>query len=304
MRACTYLLTAAAALSLCGGSAEGGGRPVRHRIMVSEYGTGPNRFLELDEEGRPVWEHRPPSISVIFQPLANGNVLYAYGGRPTGGQEVDRQGRVVWSYVSACPQALGCRRLKNGNTLLAEQGPPRAVEIDPGGKVVRTTPLTTCVEGYHLQVRNLHRLPNGNILAAHEGEGAVREVDPAGKVVWEFTGVTNAGDCLRLKNGNTVIACGTQKRVIEVTPDKRIVWEFGAPDAPELNLTWISSVQRLKNGNLVVGNFLRGAEGRGAHAFEVTRDKKVVWAFADHALVKSLAVVRVLDDDPRRLEDP
>ena len=136
------------------------------------------------------------------------------------------------------------------------------------------TPLTTSQQGYHLQVRNIHKLPNGNILAAHEGEGAVREVTADGTVVWEYTGVENAGDALRLPNGNTLISCGTQKRVIEVTPDKGIVWQFTAQDAPELNLTWISSIQALSNGNLLVGNFLRGQEGKGAHAFEVTRDKK------------------------------
>jgi outer membrane protein assembly factor BamB len=145
-------------------------------------------------------------------------------------------------------------------------------------------------------VRNVHKLPGGNILAAHEGEGAIREVDADGKGVWEHTKVDNAGEALRLANGNTLIACGTQKRVIEVDPKGKVVWEFGARDAPELNLTWVSSLQVLKNGHYVVGNFLRGQEGKGAHAFEVTRDKKVVWAFRDHDLVKSLTTVRVLDD--------
>jgi hypothetical protein len=50
--------------------------------------------------------------------------------------------------------------------------------------------------------------------------------------------------------------------VIEVTPDKRIVWEFGASDAPELNITWVSSIQQRKNGNLIIGDFLRGQEGK------------------------------------------
>ena len=63
-----------------------------------------------------------------------------------------------------------------------------------------------------------------------------------------------------------------------------------------MNLTWVTSLQVLKNGNYVVGNFLRGQEGKGAHAFEVTRDKKVVWTFADHKLAKSITTVRVLDD--------
>lgn len=272
-----------------------GAESIRHKILFFEYGKGPNRLLELDESGKVVWEHKPPSISVIFEVLPGGNLLYAYGGKPTGVREVTRKGEEVWNYVSKCPQVLGCNRLANGNTLIAEQGPCQAVEVDPKGNVVRITPLTTSEKGYHLQVRNIHKLPNGNILAAHEGEGAAREVDPEGKVVWEYKGVENAGDAQRLPNGNTLISCGTQKRVIEVTPDKKIAWEFGPGDAPELNITWVSSIQVLPNGNIVVGNFLRNQEGKGAHAFEVTRDKKVVWKWADHKLISSLTTVRVVD---------
>jgi outer membrane protein assembly factor BamB len=269
---------------------------VKHRIMFAEYGKGPNRLVELDADGKLVWEHKFPSIAVIFQVLPDGHLLYAYGGKPTGVQEIDHDHKVVWNYESKCPQVLGSERLANGNTLLGEQGPARAVEVNPKGEILRATPLTTSEAGYHLQVRNLHKLKNGNILAAHEGEGAVREVDPAGKVVWEYRGVENAGEALRLENGNTLISCGTQKRVIEVTPEGMIAWEFAAKDARGLNLTWVSSLQVLKNGNIIVGNFLRGQEGKGAHAFEVTRDKKIVWTFADHAIAKSITTVRVLDD--------
>jgi PQQ-like domain len=272
------------------------GEPVKHRIMFAEYGKGPNRLVELNADGKLVREYRFPSISVIFQPLADRHVVYAYGGKPTGVQEIDGDGKVTWNYESKCPQVLGCRRLANGNTLVAEQGPCRVVEVDRNGKVVHTTPLATSEAGYHLQVRNVHKLDNGNILAAHEGEGAAREYDPAGKVVWQFTKVENCGDALRLANGNTIVSCGTQKRLIEVTPEGKIVWEFGTNDAPELNLTWVTNIQLLKNGHYVVGNFLRGQEGKGAHAFEVTREKKVVWTFADHKLAKSITTIRVLDD--------
>ncbi len=289
----TTLLFTMLALSLChAGAAES---IIQHRLLFFEYGKGPNRLIELDANGKVVWEHQPPSIAVIFQVLPNGNVLYAYGGKPTGVREITRKGVEVWNYVSKCPQVLGCERLNNGNTIVAEQGPCQAVEVNPKGEIVRTTPLTTSHESYHLQVRSVHKLANGNILAAHEGEGAVREVDVTGKVVWEYTGVENAGDAQRLPNGNTLISCGTQKRVIEVTPDKQIAWQFTTADAPELNLTWASSIQRLKNGNTVIGNFLRGQEGKGAHVFEVTRDKKVVWKWDAHSSIKSLTTVRVLD---------
>ncbi len=270
--------------------------PIRHRLLLTEYGKGPNRFVELDAEGRIVWEFKPPSITVIFQVLPNGNILFGYGGQPTGVREITSRGETVFDYVSSSHQVFGCERLPNGNTLVAEQGPCQAVEVNRTGEIVHVTPLITQLKEFHLQVRNVHKLPNGNILAAHEGEGVIREVDPSGKLVWEYSGVENAGDAQRLPNGNTLISCGTQKRVIEVTPNKQIVWEFGAADAPDLNLTWISSIQRLRSGNLLVGNFLRGQEGKGAHAFEVTRDKKVVWKWEDHRDVKSLTTVRVLGE--------
>jgi hypothetical protein len=42
---------------------------------------------------------------------------------------------------------------------------------------------------------------------------------------------------------------------------------------------------------------LRGQEGKGAHVFEVTRDKQVVWTFADHARFKSITTVRAVDGE-------
>ena len=277
-------------------SAETASSPVKRRLLLTEYGKAPNRFVELDGDGKLVWEFRPPSTAVIFHVLPSGNILFGYGGQPTGVREITSRGNTVFDYVSSSRQVFGCERLANGNTLVAEQEPCQGVEVNPQGKIVRVTPLTTLEKGFHRQVRNIHQLPNGNILSAHEGEGAVREVDSTGKVVWEYTGVTNAGEAVRLPNGNTLICCGTQKRLIEVTPEKAVAWEFKAEDAPDINLTWVSSLQLLRNGNLLVGNFLRGQEGKGAHVFEVTRDKQVVWQWADHALIKSLTTVRALGE--------
>src|ERR1700743_1358536 len=97
--------------------------PIKHRLVFFEYGNTQNRLVELDPDGKLVWEHKPPSVAVIFQPLANGNIGYAFGGNPTGVVEIDRQQKPVWTYLSKCPQVLGFQRLPSGNTLLAEQGP-------------------------------------------------------------------------------------------------------------------------------------------------------------------------------------
>jgi hypothetical protein len=283
-------------LVFIGASTARAAEPIKHRIMIAEY-ADQHRLVEIDREGKVTWEYAPPGLCVIFHPLANGNVVYAYGGNPTGVAEVNRDKKIVWNYVSKCPQVLGCEREANGSTLVGEQGPCRAVEVDPAGKVVATTPLICHSEAFHTQLRNLHKLPSGNILSAHEADSAIREVTPLGKLVWECDHVENTGEALRLPNGNTLIAGATSKRLFEVTPKGEIVWEFSAKDAPELNMTWIASLQILKNGHIVVGNFIRGSEGKGVHAFEVTRDKKIVWTFADHKLAKTITMVRVLDDE-------
>ena len=263
-------------------------QPIKHRIMVCEY-SDVHRLVEVSSDGKLVWEHKFPSVAVCFRIRPNGNIVFADGGHPTGVIEVTHDHKTVFDYRAPCEQVLCCDLLASGNILLAEQGPCQAVEVNHQGKVVATVKMrTSCVR----------QLDNGHVLACHEVEGVVREYDRGGKMVWEYPGVAFTYEALRLPSGNTLIGCGTQKRIIEVTPEKRIVWQLMPEDAPELNLAWITSLQVLKNGNFVIANFLRGHEGRGAHAFEVTHDenKKIVWKFADHRLVKSITMVHVLDE--------
>jgi len=83
-----------------------------------------------------------------------------------------------------------------------------------------------------------------------------------------------------------VITTGDKKTIVEVTPEGTVAWEFKASDAPETLLTFFTSLQQLRNGNLVVGNWTRAENLPGVHAFEVTHDsaKKVVWKFENHGL--------------------
>jgi hypothetical protein len=86
---------------------------------------------------------------------------------------------------------------------------------------------------------------------------------------------------LRLANGNTLIATGNGHGVIEVTPDKKIVWQLKQNDLPGIQLAWVTTVQRLPNSNLVIGNCHAGA--KNPQIIEITHDdkKKVVWSFRD-----------------------
>jgi hypothetical protein len=267
--------------------------PVKHHLMAIEY---PGRLVEISDTGQKLWEHQTPSLTVMFNVLPNGNVFFPHGGDKRGAQEVDKQHQVVWSYTSPAGELLGGERLANGNSLLGEGGPPKALELDPAKAVVRSIAVTTTETAAHGQIRHLHRLANGNVLLALEGEGVAREVDAAGKMVWEYKGVPRIHEAIRLPSGNTLIGGGDAKRVLEVTPAGQVAWEFGAADAPELGIAFIASVQVLKNGDLLVCNWLGANGGNGVHAFQVTRAKKVVWKLDDHELLKSATTVTALDD--------
>jgi hypothetical protein len=280
------------------GSAGMGGAPVdpgpiKHHVMAIEY---PGRLVEISADGALLWEHQTPSLTVMFNVLPNGNVFYPHGGEQRGAEEVDKNKTVVWSYDSPAGELLGGERLPNGNTLLGEGGPAKALELDPAKQVVRSINVSTTTTAAHGQIRHIHRLANGNVLVALEGEGAAREIDATGATVWEYTGVTAIHEAVRLPNGNTLIGGGESKRVIEVTSGGEIAWEFNATDGPELGLAWITSVQPLKNGNILVCNWVGANGGAGVHAFEVTREKKVVWKLDDHQLLKSATSVYALDD--------
>ena len=52
--------------------------------------------------------------------------------------------------------------------------------------------------------------------------------------------------------------------------------------------------QRLPNGNTVITAYGQKDPAK-CRIFEVTRDKKVVWKYDDHSIIKSLTTVRAID---------
>ena len=128
--------------------------------------------------------------------------------------------------------------------------------------------------------------------------GKVCVVEPDGKKVWSFKvpggGVTHSA--ARLANGNTLIACGDSGEpcLVEVSPEGQIVWEVSNKDVPGQPLKFLTGFQKLPNGNVLVSNWLgHGHFGEAPHLLEITREKKVVWTYADHRTFKTVATVQV-----------
>lgn len=276
------------------------------------------RLAVIGEDGKTEWECRIGPLHDL-QWLENGNLLMQRSW--TQVVELERtKGEVVWEYDATRSPGNADRpieihafqRLENGNTMIAESGPGRIVEVDPTGAIVHELALTLDHPHPHRDTRLARKLANGNYLVAHEGDGRIREYSPDGTVVWDYEvplfdreprdghGPECFGNkcfsALRLANGNTLIGTGNGHSVLEVTPGREIVWSLHQHDLPGITLAWVTTLQVLPSGNIVIGNCHAGADN--PQLVEITRDKQVVWTFRDHERFgDSLTNSRILSVD-------
>jgi outer membrane protein assembly factor BamB len=271
----------------------------QHQMLVADSSS--ERIAIIDEAGKTHWEMKIGPLHDLHM-LDNGHVLLQTDWHTI--VEVDPQTNArVWEYDSATAggnagraiEVHAFQRLANGHTMIAESGVPRVIEVDQAGKIVHEVPLSVAHSHPHRDTRLVRQLDNGNLLVCHEGDGVVREYAPNGKTVWEYAvplfdrepadghGPEAYGNqcfaAIRLANGNTLLTTGNGHRVLEVNREKEIVWQLQQADLPNITLAWLTTVQQLPNGNLVIGNCHAG-EGQ-PQVLEITRDKQVVWTFQD-----------------------
>ena len=264
-----------------------------HPFVCTDYTQG--KVFVVSAEGKVTWEYPAKDCNDVWV-LPNGNFLFNTG---HGVVEVTRGKRVVFSYESAS-DIYACQRLKNGNTFIGECSSGRLLEVAPDGKVVKEVRLLPEGQsGGHAYMRNARRLDNGHYLVAHYGLDVVREYDADGKMVREIPAAGGPHSVIRLPNGNTLVACADRKggpQVFEIDPAGKIVWQVGASDLPGISLKFMTGLQRLPNGNTIMTNWLGHNQfGQAPHIIEITPDKKVVWTFADHATMRTVSSIQLLD---------
>lgn len=269
------------------------------RVLAADYST--KRIAIVSERGEVLWEHKIDNIHDLHH-LPDGNILFQTS--MTRLLEVDpKTNKTAWEYDAQKSngnegkrvEVHAFQRLPGGLTMIAESGVGRIIEVDGAGKIVRQIRLKVAKNDPHRDTRLVRKLDNGHYLVAHEGDGAVREYDGEGNVLWDFPvpmfgkqprgghGPEAFGNAVfaavRLKNGNTLIATGNGHSVLEVTPAKKIVWEVHQDDLSGVKLAWVTTLQVLPNGNVIIGNCHAGPNN--PQLVEVDRDKKVVWTFRD-----------------------
>lgn len=269
------------------------GELIRHSFFVA----GPTFTGIIDEEGREAWNAGRAAARDGFV-LPNGNILIAWTDEV---KEFTRDKQIVFRYAkSPANKEIGTvQRLENKHTLITELGTqPRLLEVDVDGKIIVEVPLLPETENAHMQTRMARKLDGGNYLVPHLLAFKVKEYTPEGKVAKTFaTDLPELGGkgaenwpftAIRLKNGQTLVTLTHGNKVVEFDAEGKVVWLVSNQDLEGKPFADPCGAQRLPNGNTVIGSY--GATGP-IKAFEVTREKKLVWTYTGPHKVHEIQVL-------------
>jgi hypothetical protein len=274
---------------------------VAHRVLSSVSDKGLLALVTAD--GQIEWQLDVLSLGGEANDawaLPSGNIVFAY---KQGAREITAAKQTVWNYAApAGSEVHSCQPLSNGNYLLGEAhdgGLGYLREIDAMGKVVSTVTLNVGAGiGAHGQFREVRKTPQGTYLVTYLQLDKAMEFDATGKMLRTFP--CGSFVAVRLPDGNTLISCGDAHRVIEVDPQNKVVWEVTENEIAGNKLGFAAGVQRLANGNTVICNWPGhfGTDPREPQAFELTRDKKLVWEL-QNAQLGWTSNVEVLDPEAK-----
>ena len=239
--------------------------------------------LEVDWQGRVLWEVRHPDHHHDARKLKNGNVLLL-SLRPLP-DDIARRVRGGLPGTEAKGDVIYADYLVEMTTAGEAVWEWRSWEhLDP-----ETHPLTFPDHRAEWTHGNtVAETDDGNILVSFRNISTVVWVERAtGKIVWELGSppLAQQHDPRPLPNGNVLIfdngmhRCdhpATFSRVIEVDPrTSEIVWQYMDQSMFNFFSPYISGAQRLANGNTLI---CEGCQGR---IFEVTTAGEVVWEYVN-----------------------
>lgn len=239
------------------------------------------RLIELDWDGKIVWQHKDPYMHHDFCRLPNGNTmllrwvptpkdiaLKVKGGLPgtekdgvmwsDSLREINPAGKVVWEWLSY-------------------------EHLDPEVDII--CPLCFRTEWTH--ANSFVVIPQGKILVSFMKTNSIAIlIKETGAIIWRWGGFAKLGhphEVAWLDDESVmVLGCGGHLPGFEVgnsevlridVKTNNIVWEFKEATPVHFFTSVKGGLQRLPNGNTLI------CEGDIGRLFEVTEGKEVVWEF-------------------------
>lgn len=260
--------------------------------------TGSKKVLRIGPDGKTLWKHKAGNAHDAWM-LDNGRILLA-DGKIT---EIDPQsGQSQTLYQSTITRGGGCyscQPLTNDQILVCENSTSKLYEINREGKISFELQLPLHQAGSHHNLRMARKLANGNYLVCHSGKHRVREYTPEGKVVQEIKLDNIAFAAVRLPNGNTLVS--HIDAITEFSPAGKAVWSFHQRDATPLTLGSFCGIHVLPNNHIVIGVYAAYKKGGQAALLEISRDKKIIWKYANPKGDRSMMSVQMLSPQGKAL---
>jgi len=260
----------------------------------SEVPRGTCGLREIDRQSNVLWYYRC-RIDHDFQVLNNGDLLIhtiTDNMCPVLGQELKRQPylieinrdkELVWEW-------RGEEHIKELERLLSPRQWQHVMNRAHGEFAFDWAHNNTCqvigpnaVWEEEKATRSFQIFKPGNIVISYRSSDVIAVIDRScGEIVWAWGPGELDGQHKphMLGNGNILIFDnGTLRgysRVLELNPlSKKIEWEYTSEPEESFLSRYISSAQRLPNGNTLI------CEGSKGRLFEVTPEKEIVWDFVN-----------------------
>lgn len=281
--------------------------PPENAEGAEQIGGSAGALLELDWDGRVVWEYRDRFLHHDYQRLPSGNhLVIAWDRLPA-----ELQGRVQGGHAHHDdPERMWADVIK---------------EIGPDGTIVRVwrswehlsfdedriCPLESHKEWTH--ANSLEILPDGRWLVSFRLTSTVVIIEPeSGRVDWRWgpgevshqhhATWLEGERILVFDNGCHRLRAPSYSQIVEVDAESReIVWRYTSPTIVAFYSFMVSGCERLPDGNTFI---TEGATGR---LFEITPEGETVWEWVSPWTLPSrfgptpvvFRAYRIAADDPR-----
>lgn len=280
----------AAALRVCG------------TPTVPVLAAGTDRVMCVLPGGGLQWEKRGCGNVHCVQQV--GNFIYYSNGslyRVPAVSDKWANPQLVWRPEDVTGGGVLCFDLTAQKTLVfGVNSTCEVVEFDPvTAKVLVRFPVDVRNEknetpSAHGRLRCVHKTAEGTYLVSCAEAAMVREYDAKGCCVKSLKTPCFTFDAVKRPNGNIVVSHVTG--LTEYAPDGQAVWTLKPDDLPGLGTANFTALSLQPNGNLVVGTWANGAsDASRAGVFEVTPEKRVVWALASSTDINMMSAVKLTE---------
>ena len=263
----------------------------------------------IDKKGNVEWEMKSKDEMSDAWALPDGGIVFRFSRRKqdeAGVVRLDSNKNKAWEYrVPKGRDNHSCQPLPHRGFLLGVNSKEGSwmVEIDENGKLIKEIKLELEIKDYHHAFRHVRKTPEGTYLGTIMKENRAYEWDASGKLIRTFP--TGHFTAIRLPNHNTITSGKPSKTtgkggfVTEYSPEGKIIWALTKEDLEKLGirLGMVCGFHCLPNGNIVISNVKHGKgtkKGTPYQAFEITRDKKLVWTVLDENLY-NMGSIQILD---------